>query len=144
GFTGDGMTIAVLDAGFPEVDNIPAFDYIRNNGQIKGGYNFVDDNDSFYTGGDHGTMVLSTIGGYVENEFVGTAIDADFYLFITENVDHEMPDEEVFWIEAAERADSLGVDVINTSLGYSEFDDSRYNYTYEDMDGETAFITRGA
>src|SRR5690606_23940677 len=58
--------------------------------------------------------------------------------------DREMPDEEVFWIEAAERADSLGVDVINTSLGYSEFDDPRYNYTYDDMNGETAFITRGA
>ena len=144
GFTGDGMTIAILDAGFPEVDNISAFDYIRNNGQIKGGYNFVDDNDSFYIRGDHGTMVLSTIGGYVENQFVGTAIDADFYLFITEDVNHEMPDEEAFWIEAAERADSLGVDVINTSLGYSEFDDSRYDYTYEDMNGETAFISRGA
>lgn len=144
GFTGDGMTIAVLDAGFPEVDNISAFDYIRNNGQIKGGYNFVDDNEFFYTRGDHGTSVLSTIGGYIENQFVGTAIDADFYLFITENVDHELPDEEVFWIEAAERADSLGVDVINTSLGYSEFDDSKYDYTYEDMNGETAFISRGA
>jgi len=144
GFTGDGMTIAILDAGFPEVDNISAFDYIRNNGQIKGGYNFVDDDDYFYTRGSHGTSVLSTIGGYIENQFVGTAIDADFYLFITENVDHELPDEEVFWIAAAERADSLGVDVINTSLGYSEFDDSRYDYTYEDMDGQTAFITRGA
>ena len=144
GFTGDGMTIAILDAGFPEVDNISAFDYIRNNGQIKGGYNFVDDDDYFYTRGSHGTSVLSTIGGYIENQFVGTAIDADFYLFITENVDHELPDEEVFWIAAAERADSLGVDVINTSLGYSEFDDPRYDYTYEDMDGQTAFITRGA
>lgn len=144
GFTGDGMTIAVLDAGFPEVENIGAFDYIRNNGQIKGGYNFVDDNDSFYTRGNHGTLVLSTIAGYIENEFVGTAIDADFYLFITENVDHELPDEEVFWIAAAEKADSLGVDVINTSLGYNNFDDPRYDYTYEDMDGETAFISKGA
>jgi len=144
GFTGDGITIAVLDAGFPEVDNISAFDYIRNNGQIKGGYNFVDDDEFFYTRGSHGTSVLSTIGGYIEDQFVGTAIDADFYLFITENVDREMPDEEVFWIEAVERADSLGVDVINTSLGYSEFDDPRYNYTYDDMNGETAFITRGA
>ncbi len=144
GFTGEGITIAVLDAGFPEVDNISAFDYIRNNGQIKGGYNFVDDNESFYTRGSHGTSVLSTIGGYIENQFVGTAIDADFYLFITENVDHELPDEEVFWIAAAEKADSLGVDVINTSLGYSEFDDPKYDYTYNDMNGETAFISKGA
>ncbi len=89
-------------------------------------------------------MVLSTIGGYVENQFVGTAIDADFYLYITEDNTHEMPDEEVHWISAAERADSIGVDVINTSLGYYDFDDSRYNYLYEDMDGQTTYISRGA
>lgn len=57
---------------------------------------------------------------------------------------HEMPDEEVHWISAAERADSIGVDVINTSLGYYDFDDSRYNYLYEDMDGQTTYISRGA
>ena len=144
GFTGEGITIAVLDNGFPGVDEENGFAYIRDNGQIKGGYNFVDDNDDIYSQGTHGTVVLSTMGGYIENQFVGTAIDADYYLFITENTDAEMPDEEVFWIAAAERADSIGVDVINTSLGYSEFDDSRYDYTYEDMNGETTFITRGA
>lgn len=144
GFTGEGITIAVLDNGFPGVDEESGFAYIRDNGQIKGGYNFVDDNDDIYSQGTHGTVVLSTMGGYIENQFVGTAIDADYYLFITENTDAEMPDEEVFWIAAAERADSIGVDVINTSLGYSEFDDSRYDYTYEDMNGETTFITRGA
>lgn len=144
GFTGEGMTIAILDNGFPGVDEVSGFAYIRDNGQIKGGYNYVDDNDDIYSQGTHGTVVLSTIGGYLENQFVGTAIDADFYLFITENTDGEMPDEEVFWIEGAEEADRLGVDVINTSLGYNEFDDSRYDYTYEDMDGQTAFITRGA
>ncbi len=144
GFTGDGITIAVMDNGFPGVDTQNGFAYIRNNGQIKGGYNFIDNNEQIYGRGSHGTVVLSTIGGYIENQFVGTAIDADFYLFITENTDHELPDEEVNWIAAAERADSLGVDMINTSLGYSEFDDPRYNYTYEDMDGQTTFITRGA
>lgn len=144
GFTGEGITIAVLDNGFPGVDQVSGFSYIRNNGQIKGGYNFVDGNDDIYSQGTHGTVVLSTIAGYIENQYVGTAIDADFYLFITENTDAEMPDEEIWWIAAAEEADSLGVDVINTSLGYNEFDDARYNYTYEDMNGETAFITRGA
>ena len=144
GFTGDGITIAVMDNGFPGVDTVEGFDYLRNNGQIKGGYNFIDDNENYYERGTHGTVVLSTMGGYLENQFVGTAIDADYYLFITENTDHEMPDEEVNWIEAAERADSIGVDVINTSLGYNEFDDPRYDYTYEDMDGQTTFITRGA
>lgn len=144
GFTGEGITIAVLDNGFPGVDQVSGFSYIRNNGQIKGGYNFVDGNDDIYSQGTHGTIVLSTIAGYIENQYVGTAIDADFYLFITENTDAEMPDEEIWWIAAAEEADSIGVDVINTSLGYNEFDDARYNYTYEDMNGQTAFITRGA
>lgn len=144
GFTGEGITIAVLDAGFPGVDVVDGFAYLRDNGQIKGGYNFVDDDEFFYTRGSHGTVVLSTIGGFIENQYVGTAIDADFYLFITEKTEEEIPQEEAWWIAAAERADSLGVDVINTSLGYNEFDDSRYNYVYEDMDGLTAFITRGA
>ena len=144
GFTGDGITIAVMDNGFPGVESESGFAYIRDNGQIKGVYNFIDDNEQVYERGTHGTVVLSTMGGYLENQFVGTAIDADYYLFITENNERELPDEEVNWIEAAERADYLGVDVINTSLGYNEFDDSRYNYTYEDMDGQTTFITRGA
>lgn len=144
GFTGEGITIAVLDAGFPGVDVVDGFAYLRDNGQIKGGYNFVDDDGFFYTRGSHGTVVLSTIGGFIENQYVGTAIDADFYLFITEKSEEEIPQEEAWWIAGAERADSLGVDVINTSLGYNEFDDSRYNYVYEDMNGETAFITRGA
>src|SRR5690606_26070527 len=126
------------------VDEVEGFAYLRNNDKIKGGYNFVDDDPFFYTRGSHGTMVLSTMGGFIENQYVGTAIDAEYYLFITEKSEEEIPQEEVWWIAAAERADSIGVDVINTSLGYNEFDDSRYNYTYEDMDGETAFITRGA
>ena len=133
-----------MDNGFPGVESESGFAYIRDNGQIKGVYNFIDDNEQVYGRGTHGTVVLSTMGGYLENEFVGTAIDADYYLFITENNERELPDEEVNWIEAAERADYVGVDVINTSLGYNEFDDARYNYTYEDMDGQTTFITRGA
>lgn len=145
GFTGEGISIAVLDNGFPGVNTQDGFAYIRDNGQIKATYNFVTQNEDVYNvSGTHGTVVLSTIGGYIENQFIGTAIDADYYLFITENNQHELPDEEINWIAAAELADSLGVDVINTSLGYSEFDDSRYNYTYTDMDGATTYITRGA
>lgn len=144
GFTGEGITIAVLDNGFPGVDTADGFAYIRDNGQIKGGYNFTHHNEDIYGHGTHGTVVLSTIAGYIENEYIGTAIDADFYLFITENSAHEMPDEEINWLAAAEMADYLGVDVINTSLGYYEYDDSRYNYTYADMDGQTAYISQAA
>lgn len=145
GFSGNGMQIAVIDAGFPNVDNFAAFQRIRENNQILGGYDFVNRSENFYTGHYHGMAVLSSIAGYVDNQFVGTAPDAEFYLFITEDNLNEVPLEESLWVEAAEKADSLGVDVINTSLGYSSFfDNVNHNYTYNDMDGKTAFISRGA
>lgn len=143
-FTGEGMQIAVIDAGFPNVDTFDAFQRIRDNNQIISGYDFVNRSPNFYTGYFHGTSVLSTIAGYVENEFVGTAPDAHFYLFITEDFENETPLEESLWVEAAEKADSLGVDVLNTSLGYTTFDNANYNYTYNDMNGKTTFISRGA
>lgn len=143
-FTGEGMHIAIIDAGFPNVDNFAAFQRIRDNNQILGGYDFVNRSPNFYTGHYHGMAVLSTIAGYVENQFVGTAPDAKFYLFISEDDSQESPIEESLWVEAAERADSLGVDVINTSLGYSTFDNSNYNYSYNNMDGQTTYISNGA
>jgi hypothetical protein len=143
-FTGEGMQIAVIDAGFPNVNSFEAFDRIINNNQILGGYDFVNRNSNFYTGYYHGMAVLSTIAGYVENDFVGTAPDADFYLFITEDNNNETPLEESLWVEAAEKADSLGVDVLNTSLGYTTFDNPNYNYTYSNMDGNTTFISKGS
>jgi hypothetical protein len=143
-FTGQGMEIAIIDAGFPNVDTYAAFQRIRDNNQILGGYDFVNRSSNFYTGHYHGMAVLSTIAGYVENQFVGTAPDAKFYLFISEDDSQETPLEESLWVEAAEKADSLGVDVINTSLGYTTFDKPNYNYTYSDMDGNTTFISRGA
>lgn len=143
-FTGSGMQIAIMDSGFPNVDTFSAFQRIRDNNQILGGYDFVNRNTNFYAGNSHGMSVLSTIAAYIDSQFIGTAPDADFYLFITEDNTKETPLEESLWVEAAERADSLGVDVINTSLGYSTFDDSNHDYSYSDMDGQTTFITRGA
>ncbi|WP_306352618.1 S8 family serine peptidase [Flavobacterium sp. '19STA2R22 D10 B1'] len=143
-YTGTGKIIAVLDGGFPGVNTTAPFQRLINNNLILGGYNFVDRNENFYTRNNHGTAVLSTMGGYVENQLVGTAPDASYYLFITEDTNGENPLEESLWVEAAERADSLGVDIINSSLGYDTFDNSAYNYSYEDMNGTVAFITRGA
>lgn len=143
-FTGQGMQIAIIDAGFPNVNKFAAFQRIRDNNQILGGYDFVNRNENFYTGNYHGMAVLSTIAGYIDNLFIGTAPDAKFYLFISEDAVKETPLEESLWVEAAEKADSLGVDVINTSLGYTTFDNPNYNYGYADMDGKTTFISRGA
>ncbi len=143
-YTGSGKIIAILDAGFPGVNTAQPFQRLRDNNQILGGYDFVSRNTDFYTGDSHGTIVLSCMGGYKENELVGTAPDASYYLFRTEDDSSENPVEESYWVEAAEKADSLGVDIINTSLGYFEFDDASYNHTYAEMDGKTAYITRGA
>lgn len=143
-YTGSGKIIAVMDAGFPGVNTAQPFQRLRDNNQILGGYDFVARNNNFYTGDSHGAMVLSCMGGYKDGSLVGTAPDSSYYLFRTEDGASENPVEESYWVEAAEKADSLGVDVINTSLGYFVFDKSAYNHTYNDMDGRTAFMTRGA
>ncbi|WP_218598751.1 S8 family serine peptidase [Polaribacter sp. NJDZ03] len=142
--TGEGQIIAIIDAGFPNVNTLDAFSRIRDNNQILGGYNFADRNENFYTRNSHGTHVLSSIAAYIKDEYVGTAPDAKFYLFISEISETETVLEETLWVEAAERADSLGVDVINTSLGYTTYDNPNHNHTYADMDGKTTFISRGA
>ena len=145
-FTGEGISIAVMDAGFPNVSSIGAFENLRAEGRLLGGYDFPNRSQNFNNPGlsNHGTLVLSNMAGYIEDNYVGTAPDASYYLFITEIAPTETPVEESYWVEAAERADSLGVDMINTSLGYTLFDNSNYSYSPEDMDGETAFISRGA
>ncbi|AWI26128.1 S8 family serine peptidase [Flavobacterium pallidum] len=143
-YTGAGKVIAVLDAGFPGVDVLDAFSRLRNNNHILGGYDFVNRAPNFYTSNNHGTAVLSTMGAYVENQMVGSAPDADYYLFITESNLDENPLEESLWVEAAEEADRLGVDIITTSLGYFHFVNAAYNYDYNDMNGTKAFISRGA
>ncbi len=146
-YTGTGMTIAVMDSGFPGVNTMDGFKRARDEGRLLDGYDFVrrDDNEFSFSGSSHGTQTFSDIAGYIDGEFVGTAPDANYYLFITEDVATESPKEEALWVEAAERADSLGVNVINTSLGYSTgFDNPAYEYKTSDMDGQTAFISRGA
>jgi len=143
-FTGTGLTIAVMDNGFPGVNTTLPFKRLRDNNLIIGGYDFVNRDTNFYDGGTHGTMVLSTIGGYIENGLVGTAPDAKYYLFKTEATAYENPLEESLWVEAAEHADSLGVDIITTSLGYSTFDNPNYNYTYASLNGVTTYSSKGA
>jgi subtilisin family serine protease len=89
-------------------------------------------------------MVLSCMGGYVDGQLVGTAPDAQYYLFVTEDVASENPVEESYWVEAAEEADRLGVDVITSSLGYFGYDNPSYSHTYSEMTGNQAFASRGA
>ena len=143
-YTGTGKVIAVLDAGFPGVNTLQPFQRLLANNQILGGYDYVNKSTDFYSGDSHGMMVLSTMGGFVDNQLVGTAPDAQYYLFITEDVASENPVEESNWVEAAEEADRLGVDVITSSLGYFAFDNPNYGHTYDDMTGNLAFASQGA
>jgi subtilisin family serine protease len=142
-FTGTGMIVAVLDAGFPSVNTNPGFSEIINEGRLLGTYDFVYRQVGVDGTSSHGTKTSSDIGGFLIDQFVGTAPEASFYFFVTEYVLSENPVEEAYWVEGLERADSLGVDVVNTSLSYRDYDNSNYTHTYEDFDGQTTFAARG-
>lgn len=144
GYTGKGITIAVLDAGFSGVDQLPVFENLRENGQILGTRSFVIPGESVFGQSTHGMSVLSVIGGFLPGEIIGSAPDASFWLIRSENAFSEYIIEEDNWIAAAEFADSVGADIINTSLGYSEFDNNLQNHDYADMDGNTTRISRAA
>lgn len=144
GFSGQGMTIGVIDAGFFGADTAAVFDSIRNNGQILGTRDFVNPGGNVYTAATHGMMVLSTMGGNLPGQIIGTAPKADYWLLRSEDANTESVIEEYNWVSAAEFADSVGVDVINSSLGYTEFDNPVQNHTYADMDGNTCISTIGA
>lgn len=144
GFRGKGIRIAILDAGFYNADKIAAFDSLRNTNRILGTRDFVDPKSNIYDQNYHGMAVLSCMGGNVPGSLIGTAPDASFYLFRTEDVSTEYLIEEDNWAAAAEYADSLGVDLINSSLGYNQFNDSKMDHTYTDLDGKTTRVTKAA
>ena len=146
GYTGQGMMIAVLDAGFNNVDNIPAFDSLWLNNRILGTRDFNQPGNNVFADSMHyhGTMVLSTMGANLPGQMVGTAPNASFWLIRTEVAWYEYLVEEYNWAGGAEFADSLGADVINSSLGYTTFDNPLFNHTYANMDGNSTPITRAA
>jgi serine protease AprX len=144
GFRGQGMHMAVMDAGFLNYLTIPTFDSVRNSNQILGTWDFVTGNASVNEDHPHGTNCLSTIAANMPGVFMGTAPKTSFYLYRTEEAATEYPIEEQNWAAGAERADSLGVDVCSVSLGYFAFDNATYNHTYADMNGNTTIIAKAA
>jgi serine protease AprX len=144
GFRGQGMQMAVLDAGFFHYLTLPTFDSIRNNGQVLGTWDFVAGNASVDEDNAHGMNCLSTIAANMPGVFMGTAPKTSFYLYRTEDIASEYPIEEQNWVAGIERADSLGIDISSTSLGYFTFDNAVFNYTYANMDGNTTLSARGA
>ncbi len=144
GYRGEGLTIAVLDAGFPGVNTISAFEHLFQNNQFVGVFDFVEKKANTFTSSSHGTAVLSTMAAYEPGKMIGTAYKANYLLLRTEDAASEHNIEEVNWLLAAEYADSAGADVINSSLGYSVFDAPSTSYTYEQMDGNTTIVSRAA
>jgi serine protease AprX len=145
GFRGKGVTIAVFDAGFPGVDQIPGFSHLFENNQLLGTKDFVHVwNKNVYSKNQHGTNVLSLLASDDPELLLSGAPEADYILCITEEVSTEYRIEEYNWVKAAEFADSLGVDIINSSLGYWDFDDESMNYSIEDLNGESALVSKGA
>jgi serine protease AprX len=144
GLRGQGMHIAMLDGGFQNYTGLKAFDSINLNGQVLSTWDFVSRNASVVEDHLHGMQCLSTIAANIPGQWVGKAPKASFHLFRTEETATEYPIEEHNWVCGAERADSAGSDVISSSVGYSDFDDPTYDYTYANMNGNTATSTIGA
>ncbi|GAB3832779.1 S8 family serine peptidase [Hymenobacter jeollabukensis] len=144
GYRGEGMQIAVFDAGFPGVDQMAAFASLRQDGRLLSTFDFVDKDRGVYEKNDHGTLTLSTLAANQAGYFIGTAPKASYHLCITEDISSEHPVEEANWLIAAEYADSLGVDVISSSLGYTTFDPPSTDHTYAELNGRTTIASRAA
>jgi len=144
GFKGQGMLVAVFDSGFDHVDSSPYFKHLLTGEQIIASRDFIKKTDNVFQYDTHGTKVLSVIAASKEGEFNGVAHDAEFILCVTEDVRSEHNIEEFNWLLAAEYADSIGVDVINSSVAYSYFDDPSESYTYQDMNGMSTIVSRAA
>lgn len=144
GYQGDGLIIAVLDAGFKDVDKLEVFDSLWLNNRILGSKDFVNPGGNVYEEHSHGMMVLSIMGGNRPGSLIGAAPHAKYWLLRSEDTGSEYIIEEYNWVSAAEFADSIGADIINSSLAYSVFLDPSQDHTYKDMDGKTAPSTIGA
>jgi subtilisin family serine protease len=142
--TGKEIDVAIFDSGFEGVSTLSFFQHVFSENRLKDAYDFVARSNNIYQYDDHGTEVLSIMGGFNPDTFLGGAYGADFHLYVTEDISTEYRVEEWNWLFAAERADSAGVDVIVASLGYNTFDDANMNYSTSDLNGTTAVVSRAA
>jgi subtilisin family serine protease len=145
-YKGQGVTMAVFDSGFPGVNVFPAFEHIFSGETFNDSvsYDFVHHSNDVFHYDDHGTQVLSVIAANIPDAFTGGAYEVNLQLYVTEDVPTEYRIEEYNWLFAAERADSAGVDIISSSLGYYDFDDASMNYTVAQMDGKTTVVSQAA
>lgn len=141
---GNNLLIAVLDAGFVNVNFMQDFAHLYSSNRIIATKNYVFNNNSVYTMDNHGTMVLSVLAAKKEGEIFGTATDASYVLLLTEDVREEHLIEEYYWTNGAEFSDSLGVDIINSSLGYNTFDATNFNHSINELGQNSTPISKAA
>jgi serine protease AprX len=146
GYKGENMLVAIFDGGFPGVNTAAPFQHIvqQNRIDLVASRDFVGNTDNVFQYDEHGTEVFSVIAANQEGVFTGGSYAANYQLYVTEDTDSEYRIEEYNWLFAAERADSAGVDIVNSSLGYYDFDDATMNYAKKAMDGKTTVISRAA
>ena len=144
GYDGAGVYVAVLDGGFVGTPDQTCFDNMREEGRLLGIRDYVYGSMSVYSQSTHGTSCLSTMAAYDPNNMVGTAPKASYLLLHTEDGAGENIVEEYNWVSGAEYADSLGVDICSTSLGYIDFDMPQWDHPVEHFDGHTAPMTIGS
>ena len=145
GYDGDGIYVAVIDAGFRGMDTISYFDSAFVEGRILDTYDFLDGDTDVYQHSSHGTSVSSCIFAESSgsNPISATAVEVDVALYVSENPFSETIAEEFDLVAALERADSVGADIATISLGYTNFDNWQDNHSYADMDGETTIAAIG-
>ncbi len=144
GFDGEGMLVAVLDGGFSNVDIMPFFDSLRADNRLLEGIDLVDKDKNVYQSSSHGSHVLSTMAANLPGMFIGTGPGATYVCVKTEDVRSELRIEEDNFVAGLEYADSLGVDVVNSSLGYTTFNVQDMSHKYKEMDGKTSRASIGA
>lgn len=144
GYNGDGVWVAIFDGGFEGTNSSSVFKHLFDDGKIVDTEDFTTGGGDVFQYDDHGTNVFSCIGSNFNTSLRGTGYGCDFSLYVTEDVPTEYRIEEYNWLFAAEKADSSGVDIITSSLGYNTFDDQSMDYTYDELNGATTVVTRAA
>jgi len=146
GYKGENMLVAIFDGGFPGVNTATPFHHLiqENRIDLLASHDFVGNTDNVFQYDEHGTEVFSVIAANQDGVFTGGSYEANYQLYVTEDTDSEYRIEEYNWLFAAERADSAGVDIVNSSLGYYDFDDATMNYAKNAMDGKTTVISQAA
>lgn len=143
-YKGQGMLIAVLDGGFTNTDIMPFFEKLHKEKRLFTSYDFVEQDNYVFETSAHGSQVLSVMAADLPNVMIGSAPDASYICLKTENNMGEYLSEECNWVAALEYADSVGVDIVNSSLGYTTFTDNEMSYSYEHLDGKTSLASQAA